>query len=198
AQEEKLINDLKKNIEAYRNSKFLSNFDNRYKSHLTSYHVMVFRAINNRFGTYDIRDIDIYFDASSVSEKLLRDRLIESKSEIIGAIELVEENASDPSGLKPVMQILKEQVDDCFEKTVIEIGQEVYKYIKDNLAPQSDSNEFWEYAKNRWGKGPGYRKDVLEQYSNQIDGVDDWLSERVQKLWEQKFMDNILEFFGEG
>ncbi|MDF5710882.1 MAG: hypothetical protein PUP90_25210 [Nostoc sp. S4] len=114
--EEKLIDDLKKTIEAYRNSKFLSNFNNKYKNHLKSYHVMVFRAINNRFGTYSLRGFDIYFDASKVSEYLLRDKLIELKSEIIGALELVEQNASDSSGLKPIMQILKEQVDEYFQK----------------------------------------------------------------------------------
>ncbi|MBD2247557.1 hypothetical protein [Nostoc sp. FACHB-888] len=197
-QEEKLINDLKKNIDNHRKSKFFSALESKYKNNLKSYNVMVFRAINNRFGTYNIRGIDIYFDALHVSEKLLRDRLIEPKAEIIGAIEFVEEHASDTSGLKPVMQILKEQVDEFFEKTVIEISQEVYECIKDKLAPQNHSNEFWEYAQNRWGKGSGYRNDVLGQYGNQIDGVDDWLSERVQELWEQNFMDKILEFFGEG
>ncbi|MDF5710881.1 MAG: hypothetical protein PUP90_25205 [Nostoc sp. S4] len=81
---------------------------------------------------------------------------------------------------------------------MITIAQEVCEYIKDSLAPQSYSNEFWEYAQNRWGKGFGYRNDVLRQYGNQIDGVDDWLSERVQELWQQNFMDKILEIFGEG
>lgn len=196
-QEEKLIDDLKKKIDTHRLSKFFSAFETRYKDYLRSYNVMVFRAINNRYGRYDLRGIDIYFNASRVSEELLRDRLIESKAQIIGAIEIVEKHASNTSGLKPVMHILKEQVDEYFEKTVIEISQEVYECIKDKLAPQNYSNEFWEYAQNRWGKGPGYRNDVLGQYGNQIDGVDDWLSERVQELWEQNFMDKILEFFGE-
>jgi predicted peroxiredoxin/GTPase SAR1 family protein len=198
SQEEKLINDLKKTVESHRKPKFLSNFELRYKNHLKSYHVMVFRAINNRFGTYDLRGIDIYFDSSSVSEKLLRDKLIESKAEIVGAIEFVEEYSSQSSGVKPVMNILKEQVDELFEKTIIEISQGVCEYIRDSFAPQSYFNEFWNYAQNRWGKGRGYRDDVLARYGRQMGEVDDWLAQRVQQLWNQNFMDKILEFFGEG
>jgi len=196
-QEEKMINDLKKTIELHGNTGFLSNFENRYKNHLKSYHVMVFRAINNRFGTYDMRDIDIYFDGSSVAEMLLRDKLIESKAEIVGAVEFVEEHASENSGLKPVMQILKEQIDEYFEKAVIKIGQEIRSFIRDRLAPQTYSNEFWDYAQNRWGQGSGYRDEVLRQYSAQIHDVDNWLVERVQEVWKLNFMDKILEFFGE-
>jgi len=195
-QEEKMINDLKKTIESHGNTDFLSNFESRYKNHLKSYHVMVFRAINNRFGTYDLRDIDIYFDGSTVAEALLRDRLLESKAEIIGAVEFVEEYASDKSGLKPVMQILREQIDEYFEKSIIEIGQEICAYIRDSLAPQNYSNEFWGYAQSRWGQGRGYRDDVLGQYGDQIHGLDGWLVERVQEVWKQNFMDRILEFFG--
>lgn len=196
-QEEKMINDLKKTIESHGNTEFLSDFESRYKNHLKSYHVMVFRAINNRFGTYGLRDIDIYFDGSTVTEVLLRDRLLESKAEIVGAIEFVEEHASEKSGLKPVMQILREQIDEYFEKTVIEIGQETCDCIRNSLAPQTYSNQFWDYAQNRWGQGPGYRENVLGQYGSQISGLDDWLVERVQEVWKQNFMDRILEFFGE-
>ena len=196
-QEEKLINDLKKTIESHGKTGFLSNFEKIYKDHLKSYHVMVFRAMNNRFGTYDLRDIDIYFDGSTVAEVLLRDRLLESKAEIIGAVEFVEEHASERSGLKPVMQILREQIDEYFEKSIIEIGQEICGCIKDSLAPQTYSNEFWGYAQNRWGQGSGYKDNVLDQYGSQISGLDDWLVERVQEVWKQNFMDRILEFFGE-
>ncbi|MEG4852266.1 hypothetical protein QUB10_15430 [Microcoleus sp. B5-D4] len=196
-QEEKLINDLKKTIESHEKTEFLSNFENRYKNHLKSYHATVFRAINNRFGTYDLRDIDIYFDGSTVAEALLRDRFRESKAEIIGAVELVEKYASEQSGLKPVMKILSEQIDEYFEKFIIEIGQEICCCIKDSLAPQTYSNEFWDYAQNRWGQGHGYRDDVLDQYGSQINSLDDWLVERVQEVWKQNFMDRILEFFGE-
>ncbi|MEZ2250977.1 hypothetical protein [Microcoleus sp.] len=196
-QEEKLINDLKKTIESHEKKKFLSDFENRYKNHLKSYNAMVFRAINNRFGTYDLRDIDIYFDGSTVAEALLRDRFRESKAEIIGAVELVEKYASEQSGLKPVMKILSKQIDEYFEKFIIEIGQEICCCIKDSLAPQTDSNEFWDYAQNRWGQGHGYRDDVLDQYGSQINSLDDWLVERVQEVWKQNFMDRILEFFCE-
>lgn len=196
-QEKKMINDLKKTIESHEDTKFLSNFENRYKNHLKSYNVMVFRAINNRFGTYDLRDIDIYFDGSTVTEVLLRDRLLESKAEIIGAVEFVEEHASEKSELKHVMQILREQIDEYFEKSIIEVGQEICVCIRDRLAPQTYSNEFWDYAQNRWGQGPGYRNDVLRQYGSQIGGLDDWLVERVQEVWKQNFMNRILEFFGE-
>ncbi|MDM3861870.1 MAG: hypothetical protein PT118_19010 [Aphanizomenon gracile PMC644.10] len=198
SQEEKMINDLKKTIDSHVNPGFSSNFESRYKNHLKNCHVMVFRAINNRFGTYELRGRDIYFESSKVAEELLREKLLESKAEIIGAIEFVEEHSSEESGLKPVMQILREQIDEYFQKSIIEIvGQEICDCIRDSLAPQTYSNEFWHYAQNRWGQGPGYRNDVLGQYGSQISGLDNWLFERVQEVWKQNFMDKILEFFGE-
>ncbi len=196
-QEKEMVNVLKKTIESHGNTGFLSSFESRYKTHLESYHVMIFRAINNRFGTYDLRNIDIYFEGSIVAEVLLRDRLLESKAEIIGAVEFVEEHASEESGLKPVMQILREQIDEYFEKSIIEIGQEICDCIRCRLAPQTYSNEFWDYARNRWGQGRGYRDDVLGQYGSQIGGLDDWLVKRVQEVWKQNFMNRTLEFFGE-
>lgn len=190
-EEEKLIDDLKKKIDTHIQSNFSSDFRSSYIRKLKSRHVMVFRAINNRYGIYDIRGIDIYSDAEMVSEELLRDKLNESKAEIIGAVEFVEIHASDTSGLKPIMQILKGKVDEDFERIVMKISSDVSNYIKDKFAPQDDSNEFWEYAQNRWGKGDGYREDVLNQYRIQIIDVNNWLSKRVQELWGN-FVNQIL------
>jgi len=194
-EEEDLVTDLKKKIEQHRTLNFLSNFQNEYITRLKSYHVMVFRAINNRFGTYELRGKDIYHDASDVTEMLLKERLAKDKENIVGAIDLVEQHASETSGLKPVMQILHEQVDEYFEDLVIGLSKEVAGVVEKSLSPQCYSNEFWAYTQNRWGRGSGYRDDLLSCYKAQLEDSNNFLTGSVQNAWEKEFMKKILAFF---
>lgn len=196
-EEENLVTNLKKKIEQHRSLNFSSNFENNYMARLKSYNVMVFRAINNRFGIYELRGKDIYHDASDVAEVLLKERLAKDKENIIGAIALVEQHAAETSGLKPVMQILREQVDEYFEDLVIGLSKEISEVIEESLSPQCYSNEFWAYAQNRWGQGSGYRDDVLSRYKGQLADSNRVLTSEVQKAWEQEFMEKTLAFFNE-
>ena len=96
------------------------------------------------------------------------------------------------------MQVLLEQVDKFFETLVARVAREMAEIVKDCLASQSDSNEFWQYAQERWGKGSGYREDVLGHYKTQLKDCDDLLAECVQAAWTEDFMQELLAFFDEG
>lgn len=157
---------------------------------------MVFRAINNRCGIYEYRGINIYFDAKSLTENLIRKRFGDTKSQIVGAIKNTEEGASHISGLKPILEVLRSQIDEDYENFAIQVSEKICQLLRDEkFAPLNDSNPFWDKIQRRWGQGKGYRKDVLGMYREQLQGVDSFLSSKAQKLWHQEFMSKILEFF---
>jgi len=158
---------------------------------------MVFRATNNRCGIYEQRGVNIFFDAKSLTEDIVRKCLSEPKSEIVGAIKNTQEAAFEHSGLKPVLQVLRDQIDQLYEEAVIHLGENIRNYLeKDQLAPLDRSNDFWVSVHERWGKGKGYRNDVLDMYKSKISDVNSFLSQNAQELW-QNFMQEVLEFFAE-
>lgn len=198
SEDENRIKSLKKTIEQCQRTNFSFGFETDYVQALKSHHVMVFRAINNRYGIYAYKGISIYFDAKSLAEDLVRRRFGDPKSEIVGAIKNTEEGASEISGLKPVLEVLRGQVDEYYESLAIQVGKEVYDLLSDDkFAPLDSYNQFWVRIQGRWGQGKGYRDDVLKTYRGQLEAVDEFLRAESQKLWHQEFMAKILEFFAE-
>jgi hypothetical protein len=68
----------------------LDDFSRKYINTLASLHHMVLRATNNRYGKYELRDIDIYFNGKYLAEQLIRDRTKPDYAEISIAIDWVE------------------------------------------------------------------------------------------------------------
>jgi hypothetical protein len=192
------ISSLKKTIEEHQDKHFSPDLTSEFIKDLKSHHVMVFRAINNRCGIYERGGVNIFFDAQSLTEDLIRQRFSEPKSEIVGAIKNTQEAASEHSGLKPVLQVLRDQIDQLYEEAIIKLGEYIRDYLENaRLAPLDHSNDFWVNVYERWGNGKGYRNDVLDMYRNKISDVNNFLSHNSQELWQQFFMQEILEFFAE-
>ncbi len=198
-EDENHIEALKKTIKQCQQTDFSLGFESDYVQALKSHQTNVFWAINNRCGIYEPGGINIYFDAKSLTEDLVRRKLGDAKSQIVGAIKNTEEGASNISGLKPVLEVLRNQIDEDYEKFAIQVSKEIYKLLRnEKFAPLNNFNPFWAKIQSRWGQGKGYRNDVLEMYKEQLQGVDEFLRSKAQKLWHQKFMSKILEFFVEG
>ena len=60
-----------------------------------------------------------------LTEEIIRNRFGKPKFEIVGAIKNTEEAASEISGMKPVLEVLRSQIDQDFENLVIDLGQEI-------------------------------------------------------------------------
>ncbi len=195
--DEDYVANLKKKIAQHQtlNHRFL--FVNRYLDRLRSYHASTFRAINARRGVYELSGIDIYFDAKAIVERLVRAELAGEKEQIAGAISLVEQSASEGSKLQPVMQFLQKQLDQFFENVVMQVAVEMAQVVEDYLGPEAERSEFWNTVQARWGRGPGYRDDVLHQYKTQLKDCDAVLAACVQSIWQSEFMQRLLLFFGD-
>lgn len=160
---------------------------------------MVLRATNNRYGKYELRDIDIYFNGKYIAEKLVRERTKIYKTEIFTAIDWIESEIVEDSKLYPLMQRLRNQIDENYERMAITLGTEIEQLLTEQIfAPQDDEdNEFWQQVIDRWGRGAGYKSDVISQYQDQIQSVNSHLDRSIQSLWQERIILPILTFLGD-
>ncbi|BAU16011.1 hypothetical protein LEP3755_65780 (plasmid) [Leptolyngbya sp. NIES-3755] len=195
--DENYVANLKKKIAQHQTLNRQFSFEDRYIARLGSHYASTLRGINNGYGINARSNIDIYFDAGRIVERVVREGLVHEKENIIGAISLVEQSASEASKLQPVMQILQEQVNQFFETVVMQTAVEMAQVIEDSLERESEASEFWSAVRSRWGRGSGFRNDVLDRYRAQLQHCDAVLAECVQEVWQAELMQKLLLFFGE-
>jgi len=128
---------------------------------------MTVRAINSRYGRYDVRNRDIYYGAISEAKRLLKEIAQPYKDGIIETIKSGMEEASPD--LQVLIQNLERQVDSGYDDLLREFSTKVSGYLENTVFhPQDRSNAFWQKVQQRWGKGPGYKADVVEMYRDQL------------------------------
>ncbi len=196
--DEQLIIAARENIRGFRYLNFVADdFVIKYIDKWKLRSPMSLRATNKRFGVYEPRSIDIYFDAVSIVETLARKNMCEPKFRIVQVVESIEKRASDVLNLQPLMQNFKSQIDILYESLVRQLGQDVQEFLIYKIFyPPTLENQFWVNVQIRWGKGSGYKNDVLSMYTEQVEEVNDYLKNKAQQLWEEGFIKTILAFFG--
>jgi hypothetical protein len=177
----------------------LNDFSHNYIDSLASLHHMVLRATNNRYGRYELRDVDIYFNGKYLAEQTIRDRTITYHHEIVTTIEWVESSIGENSSLHPLMQRFRSQTDENYERLAIDLGTEVEALLADRIfAPQDyDENQFWQQVINRWGQGPGFKKTVISHYQDKIAEVNSHLESLIQSAWRERIIKPIFTFLGD-
>jgi hypothetical protein len=177
---------------------YIDNFNTEYVALLSALHHMVLRATNNRYGNYELRGIDIYFNGKYLAEKLVRDRTQIHRSEISTALDWVESQIVTDSGLHPIVQRLRSQINDNYEDMVVTLSTEIERLLTDNLfAPQDyEDNEFWQQVIDRWGCGAGYKHDVLAEYQDRSESVNFHLANSMRSAWQQQIILPIVNFLG--
>jgi hypothetical protein len=175
-----------------------NHFSKDYVDMLPTHHC-VLRATNNRYGQYELRDIDIYFNGRYLAENLIRQSTQSFKTEILKVVDFVETEISHGSTLSPVMQRLRSQIDQNYEDLAIKLGVEIETILSDRLlAPQDyDESTFWQQAIDRWGQGSGYKVDVLALYIQQVGGIDAMFANLIQTAWRDRIIQPILTFLGD-
>ncbi len=175
-----------------------NNFSTDYVEMLPAHHC-VLRATNNRYGQYELRDIDIYFNGRYLAENLIRQSTQNFKAEILKVVDFVEAEISHGSTLSPAMQRLCSQINENYEDLAVNLGVEIETMLSDRiLAPQDyDESIFWQQAIDRWGQGSGYKVDVLALYIQQVGGIDAMFAKLIQAAWIDRIIQLILTFLGD-
>jgi hypothetical protein len=162
-------------------------------------HASVLRATNNRYGQYDLRDIDIYFNGRSLTEGLVRWHTRQFKAEILQEVEYVGSEIEIDSSLHPILNRLRHQIDENYEVLVINLGEKIETLLANQiLAPQDyNGSVFWQKVIGRWGQGSGYKSDVLSVYNQQVASIDTNFASEIKTAWREQIIQPILIFLGE-
>jgi hypothetical protein len=195
--------EVKSNLTAYRPLLGLLtvkdiNFIEHYINSWLPKHAMRLRATNRRYGIYESGGIDIYFTAGATAEILLREKTEDAKEKIRQEITRIKREAAASVDLTPLIDTFLEQVDRNYQAFLRNLGQAIKARAETEVfAPQSNQSEFWQQVDNRFGKGPGYKQDVITMYQDRLtdNQVPEYLQEQTRKGWEA-FVDGILSFFG--
>ncbi|WP_310426514.1 hypothetical protein [Chamaesiphon sp. VAR_48_metabat_135_sub] len=176
-----------------------NSFSTDYVDMLPAHHC-VLRATNNRYGQYELRDIDIYFNGRYLAESLIRQSTEKYKSDLLAVISFIETEISIDSTLATIMQRLRSQINENYEALTIDLGVQIETILSDRLlAPQDyDRSIFWQQAIDRWGQGSGYKVDVLSLYNQQVEGIDAMFIDLIQTAWIDRIIQPTLTFLGVG
>ncbi|MBX9680762.1 MAG: hypothetical protein K2X38_18555 [Gemmataceae bacterium] len=153
------------------------------------------RATNNRFGVYPHKDIDIYYDAVPITESLVRKAYSGSKEAVLGIIRTVNKSSKEGSEFRALVGVLEKRVDSSFEEMVRGVASHMQDYLsKTVFFPPNSTNQFWNEVQGRYGKGSGYREDVLTMYEDQLDGHEEELKSVALGHWQSFVIDPVLEY----
>jgi hypothetical protein len=174
------------------------NFSKEYIDMLPAHHCTL-RATNNRYGQYELRDIDIYFNGRYLAEHLIRQNTQKSKADIFRTIDFMVAEISNSSTLSPLIQRLDDRINENYEAVAIDLSIEIETILSDRLlAPQDyDDSIFWQQAIDRWGQGSGYKVDVLSLYDRQVSIIDTIFVDLIEAAWRDRIIQPILTFLGD-
>jgi hypothetical protein len=175
-----------------------NSFTDDYIDMLPAHHCTL-RATNNRYGQYELQDIDIYFNGRYLAESLIRQSTEKYQAEILAVINAVETEISHGSTLVTMMHRLRAQIDENYEALAIDLGVEIETILSERLlAPQDyEDSVFWQQAIDRWGQGSGYKLDVLSMYTQQVGEIDPLFRDLIQTAWIDRIIQPILTFLGD-
>ncbi|NJL57389.1 hypothetical protein HC928_21320 [bacterium] len=161
-----------------------------------SLHWRTVRAIQDRFGIYEVTRIDIYFQAGTLATELARTHLRPAKDEIQKQLQKVTKRASNPADVQAFIDQFSEDIDTWFDTLTKSIGGDVGKQLKKHLSPLDANNEFWAQVQSQWGLG--YRDRVIELYRDMLEPeMTRAIKKQVEKRWREDFIKPVLAIFGD-
>lgn len=199
----KELRDLRKRLQSFVYEDFVERYVAYYRHNYPAWNTK--HAINRRFGTYDIRLIDIYYDASVVAqgesdEEMLRKFTRNLKEELEGnLLELTETNEA----LNAFIPDLVKQFDAAYDEFISQVGDDVEAFLHSKLAPQTEESDFWQALISEKGKqrskGETYTDNVCQTYRRELESsqsLSAFLETRATFHWGN-LISGVLRYFGE-
>lgn len=195
--------DLKKRVPSFVYDEFIDEYVHYYRNKYHAWNTK--HAINRRFGVYDLRQVNIYYDAGVVAqgksnEEMLRKFTSAPKSEIEG---ILDELKQTNDALEPFISEILTQFNAHYDQFVEQVGSDVVGYVREKLSPQAPESEFWqaliaEKGKQR-AKGETYTDNVCQTYRRELEsetGLNRHLEARANARWRALVL-SVLRYFGE-
>jgi hypothetical protein len=197
------LRDLGKRLPSFVYEEFVERYVMYYRNKYPAWNTK--HAINRRFGTYDIRQIDIYYDGRVVAqgesdEEMLRKFTRDPKAELEGILlQLTETNEA----LNAFIPDLVKQFDAAYDEFIAQVGNDVEAFLHGKLSPQTEESDFWQALINEKGKqrskGETYTDNVCQTYRRELQSdqsLNAFLEARSTFHWEN-LVSGVLRYFGE-
>jgi hypothetical protein len=197
------LRDLGKRLPSFVYEEFVERYVTCYRNRYPAWNTK--HAINRRFGVYDLRQFDIYYDARVVAqgesdEEMLRKFTRDPKAELERILlELTEANQA----LDVFIPDLVKQVDAAYDEFIAQVGSDVETFLHDKLSPQTEESDFWQALINEKGKqrskGETYTENVCQTYRRELQAgqsLNAYLEARSKLHWEN-LVSGVLRYFGE-
>lgn len=198
------LRDLGSRVPSFVYEEFISNFISYYHNKYPAWNTK--HAIHRRFGLYDARNIDIYYDARIVAEGLSEDEMLrkftkevkEDLEDILNKLKVANE------ALERFIPEIINQLDTFYDDFIDNIGLSVEEFLyQKKFAPQSINSDFWTALINEKGKqrtkGETYTDNVCQTLRRELESdnnLNSFLQERSKEHWAS-LIRKVLQFFGE-
>lgn len=135
-----------------------------FSEYVRTNHHSTLRAINNRRGIYN--DRDIFLAGSSKTQIYLIDSIKKLTKMVIGTLE----NAASESD-KELIKLINNTIRRYYLKYIDSVNKYIYDELRNNIFNEKD-HEYWQMVIDRWGKGNGYTREIDNYYKHQLVKMD--------------------------
>lgn len=136
-----------------------------YDDYISSKFPSTLMAINNRHGIYNY--YDIYCEGANFIETNIKVKLKKIKDVVILELDNIYQNSNLNKNQKSSLEFIKKDINKYFFKYIEVINRYFYDKLKEEVYSK-DNNIFWDKVKSRWGKGSGYRNEIVKYYKENI------------------------------
>ena len=201
--EERLISETYSKIINYSNLNFYSYKDltDKFVYYFKyNYAPMTIKAINRRFGFYDVRGIDIFYDAKKMSAEAILRTVTKDYSEKVVAIltDLRTEINNEEIG-KLIDEIIT-QFHYLYKHFIDNVSSRIYDFLHEEKLEQSEKSDFWNDVMDL--KGGGYRervgatfRDELETTSDNLPNTNDFFKNITEEQWKNNVIAGVANYF---
>jgi len=200
----KNLRDLSGRVPSFIYDEFIDNFITYYRNSYRAWNTK--HAIHRRFGFYDARNIDIYYDARIVAEGLSEESMLRKfTKEAKEDLENILNNLKDANdALETFIPELLIQLDTHYDNFIDQVGTSVEKFIcEDKFFPQSFESDFWMALINEKGKqrskGETYTDNISQTLRRELESgenLNHFLQSQANRYWSI-LIGKVLQFFGE-
>ncbi|MEH2297363.1 hypothetical protein [Nostoc sp.] len=162
-------------------------------------------AIHRNFGSYEPRDIDIFYDAKVVAEGIDEEKMLKKFTKDVkqDLENILNELTSANESLKTFIPELIQEFYGLYDEFIYEVGTAVEKEVRKKLSPENEDSDFWNALIAEKGKehkkGETYTGNVcliLKRELEKETNLNTFFKSEAEEHWE-KLVTEILGFFGQ-
>lgn len=196
----KNLHDLNQRVPSFVYEEFIDNYVSYYRNSYRAWNTK--HAINRRFGIYEARNIDIYYDARIVVQGRSEDEMLkkftkEAKQDLE---KILNELKSANKALETFIPELLKQLDAYYDDFIDNVGRDIQEFLESTLSNHSD---FWQALIDEKGKqrtrGESYTDNICQTFKRELEAEENlnlFLQHKAGEHWT-KLISKILHFFGE-